>query len=102
MSSMLYKYTKGNRVLEIHHDPDAEDPAIQFDNWSPAEHLAWANGFVYGFVVYDPSTCSECGAEKRTNEDSCWGFYGTDCEKNGLYEAAGAAGLVGWELCWSA
>lgn len=42
---------------------------------------AWAWGDVYGFIIEE----SEDG-EEWDETDSCWGFYGTDFETNGMLD----------------
>lgn len=41
---------------------------------------SYLNGDVYGYIV----TCNQCDEEL----DSCWGFYGSDWENNGLLDYA--------------
>ena len=47
----------------------------------------WAEGDMYGFVVehWEPAcSCDDCEAGEWVEEDSCWGFYGTDWFTNGM------------------
>lgn len=43
-------------------------------------------GDVYGFVLYKKTKCNECGHVEEENEDSCWGFYGTNWKENGMLD----------------
>jgi hypothetical protein len=45
------------------------------------------NGAVFGFITTDQETFEGCLHEEEF--DSCWGFYGTDWQENGLYDHAG-------------
>ena len=49
----------------------------------------YLTGDVYGYEVIKRTTCKHCGETKEEIIDSCWGFYGDDFEKNGLYANAG-------------
>ncbi len=49
------------------------------------QHLT---GDVYGFVKYGLEQCDH-NAQHKVNEDSCWGFYGSDFTENGLFEHTG-------------
>ena len=44
----------------------------------------WGRGDVYGFVLSKKCNCNECDHEHDDAIDSCWGFYGTDWEDNGM------------------
>ena len=44
----------------------------------------WGRGDVYGFVLSKKCSCNECNHEHDDVIDSCWGFYGTDWEYNGM------------------
>ena len=48
----------------------------------------YLNGDVYGFILSKLTKCGGCGDEKAEEENSCWGFYGSDFEDNGLFESA--------------
>jgi len=54
-------------------------------------------GDVYGYKTYTVKWCGECQHEEEEEVDSCWGFYGTDFDKNGLFEMAGIKDISGWE-----
>lgn len=54
-------------------------------------------GDVYGYKTYTVKRCGECQHEEEEEVDSCWGFYGTDFDKNGLFEMAGIKDISGWE-----
>lgn len=62
-----------------------------------AEYDNYLTGSVYGFEIYTRSSCSECGASDRKDEDSCWGFNGRDHLASGLLDHAGIESLDDWE-----
>jgi len=45
----------------------------------------YIKGDVYGFEVVKITTCNK-SCEHEEHEDSCWGFYGYDIEKNGILD----------------
>jgi len=49
----------------------------------------WASGDVYGYVVekWEPADCGDPDHGEWVETDSCWGFYGTDWQANGIYDA---------------
>ena len=47
----------------------------------------WCNGECYGFRLVELSKCDKCDQVEDKEIDSCYGFYGYDFEKNGLYDA---------------
>lgn len=48
----------------------------------------WASGDVYGFILEEfiPAECGDPDHGEWETSDSCWGFYGTDWETNGMSE----------------
>jgi hypothetical protein len=53
------------------------------------EYDKYIRGDVYGFVLEKREHCEECDHVEWEHEDSCWGFYGTDWDSNGLLEHIG-------------
>ena len=53
-------------------------------------------GDIYGFTLSTVKTC-DLGYEHREVENSCWGFYGSDFENNGLFASAGITDIEDWE-----
>ena len=47
----------------------------------------YLNGNVYGYRLLKWSQCKSCDQELDQEVDSCYGFYGYDFDKNGLYDA---------------
>ena len=46
----------------------------------------WANGDIFGYVLKTPQgACDKCG-HQEVEEDSCWGFYGSDPLENGMID----------------
>jgi len=56
----------------------------------------YLRGDIWGFTLYEVKKC-DLGYEHREHIDSCWGFYGTDFDANGLLEHAGIDDLEEWE-----
>ena len=46
----------------------------------------YLSGNVYGFVIEECETCETCEHEEWEHVDSCFGFYGSDPDKNGMLE----------------
>lgn len=44
----------------------------------------YLTGEVYGYQLEKPVKCECCGNVEYEEIDSCWGFYGDDCKKNGI------------------
>lgn len=51
----------------------------------------YLRGDCYGFELVEYTTCRCCEEEKEEVVDSCWGFYGTDIEENGILHHLDAA-----------
>jgi hypothetical protein len=47
----------------------------------------WCNGECYGFRLSEWSKCDKCNQLEDKEIDSCFGYYGYDHDKNGLYDA---------------
>jgi hypothetical protein len=47
----------------------------------------WCNGECYGFRLSKWSKCDKCNQVEDKEIDSCFGYYGYDHDKNGLYDA---------------
>ena len=47
----------------------------------------YLNGNVYGYRLLKWSQCKSCDQEVDQEIESCYGFYGYDFDKNGLYDA---------------
>lgn len=62
--------------------------ALDFMKGAAAEYDDYISGRVFGYVLYDLD--DRHGA---VNEDSCWGFYGSDILKSGMADAVGR-GLI--------
>lgn len=46
----------------------------------------YVSGEVYGFRLVKLNTCECCDNVEEEEIDSCWGFYGSDIEENGILE----------------
>jgi hypothetical protein len=44
----------------------------------------YLTGDVYGFMLEEKEECECCGSAEWNLIDSCWGFFGSDFEENGL------------------
>jgi hypothetical protein len=47
----------------------------------------WLSGDCYYFLIVKEMKCPHCGVISEEQIDSCGGFYGTDWDNNGLFEA---------------
>ena len=52
------------------------------------EYDQYLTGDIYGFILRGPKEkCDKCGhTAEGEDEDSCWGFYGSDPFDNGMLE----------------
>lgn len=50
------------------------------------EYTEYINGNVYGVRIVADKICDCCGQTSEDIVDSCYGFFGSDHEKSGLYE----------------
>jgi hypothetical protein len=69
------------------HDVDSLD-IKQVERWLRGEvetYDQYLTGDVYGFIIRPPA-CACCGAKSDDTEDSCWGFFGSDIEENGIMD----------------
>ena len=53
----------------------------------------YLTGDVYGFEVTEFTRVNPKGDLEENETDSCWGFYGSDFEANGLFESADFQGV---------
>jgi len=49
----------------------------------------YLRGDIYGYTIVKLETCETCKHTTETPIDTCFGFYSSDFEKNGLFESAG-------------
>ena len=73
-----------------------DEQALKFLEGEVRTYNQYVSGEVYGFDMYTAGVCTECGHATRKDEDSCWGFYGSDHKESGLLENAGLKSLEGW------
>ena len=55
----------------------------------------YLRGEVYGYTLFKVQEC-DLGYEHRISMDSCWGFYGSDPEENGIFDQA-EIDITEWE-----
>ena len=48
------------------------------------EYDQFLRGDVYGYRVVKPVKCDSCGNEEEEVVDSCWGFFGSNPNENGM------------------
>jgi hypothetical protein len=81
-------YTTEDRLTELgieEHDPDKLKEMLRQEVETYDQYLT---GDVFGFEVVEFETCNLNHVhEKEVN--SCWGYFGVDFAKNGLFDAAG-------------
>lgn len=46
----------------------------------------YLEGDIYGYILEEKELCEHCGHMEYEDIDSCWGFYGSDFNNNGLFE----------------
>ncbi len=79
-------YITEDHLEDMGHDeiPDTE----KLKDWMQGDvdtYRQYLEGEVYGFKLYETSKCDH-GHEHKEEQDSCWGFYGTEWEENGLLD----------------
>lgn len=85
-------YTTKERVQELCGD----DPKYYTDEFLLSafkgeleDFNIYIAGEIFGYKLFEVETCKCCGQEIREEINSCWGFYGTDHSKSGLFDSAG-------------
>ena len=58
---------------------------IQLLNGEIETYNDYLSGNVYGFVISNVTVCNH-GDEHEDHEDSCYGFYGSDFDTNGIWD----------------
>ena len=49
-------------------------------------YASFLEGDMYGFIVEECDKCESCDHEEWVEVQSCWGFYGSNVEENGMLE----------------
>jgi hypothetical protein len=86
-------YATPERVEELGVAPEDVEKALRSEVETYGQYIS---GDVYGYRKLLRSTCGTCGQTEEEELDSCWGFYGTDWEENGLLYSAGVR-LAEWD-----
>ena len=87
-------YTTLERLKELGVDPEKAEEYLKSEVESYDQFL---RGEVYGFTRFKKVTCGDCGHTEEEDDDSCWGFYGSDHEASGLLDSAGITDFDEWE-----
>jgi hypothetical protein len=64
-----------------HHAVDDKERLKEVLESEIERYSMFVNGEVYGYMLYESHTCSECDKEHTEQVDSCWGFYGHSIPK---------------------
>lgn len=78
---------KAKKELPNSTDEELEKKVIEILEGEVEEYDCYLTGEVYGFVIKEEEKCECCGHVDYDIVESCFGFYGNDFEKNGLYDA---------------
>lgn len=62
---------------------DKVDAAMDQEIELLQHHIA---GDVYGYIIEEGKTCGTCNHTEWEEVDSCWGFYGSDIQTNGMLD----------------
>ncbi len=87
-------YTTPERMKELGVDAAKAEEYLRSE---VEQYDHFLTGNIYGFTCFKKVTCGECGGTKEEETDSCWGFYGYDHKRSGLFDCAGIESLDGWE-----
>ncbi len=68
---------------------DWKDVAKEVLTSEVAVYDTYLRGDIYGFTIEQEIECLTCHHVEVEIVDSCWGFYGSDWQNNGLYAQAG-------------
>lgn len=81
-------YVTKDKIVEEFGDDDEEarKKAEEYLRWEVKAYDQYLCGGVYGFSIQKITECPCCGAQKQEHIDFCWGFYGDEFDKNGLYD----------------
>jgi hypothetical protein len=80
-------YVTAEEMIKEYGD-DSEETRENVRNYLKGEvelYDMYLRGDVYGFVIEEVSTCDH-GHEHATEVDSCWGFFGSEPEENGMLD----------------
>jgi len=80
-------YTTKKLLKDNGLDKYPEDKVIEQMKTEIETYSQWCNGECYGFRLTELSKCDKCEQSNDKEIDSCYGFYGYDHDKNGLYDA---------------
>jgi hypothetical protein len=92
---MLIKsiYLENMQPLVAHTTPKlCEKLGVSWDNAAKAMDgevrmfWQWSAGEVYGYIIEEGTTCDHCTNTEWEVVDSCFGFYGSDIETNGMLD----------------
>lgn len=86
-SNTGYIYVSKERIIEEYGDASEEsvEKARKMLEAEVKTYAQYLEGDIYGFKVIKVNIC-DLGHEHEEEEDSCWGFYGSDPTKNGMMQ----------------
>lgn len=78
------------KIIEEYGDdsPESREKALSCMKSEIETYNMYLTGAVYGYTITEEETCS-LGHVHENEIDSCWGFYGYDHDKSGLFDQAG-------------
>ena len=68
------------------HECRSEETALKCLETEVETYDQYLRGDIWGFIVEKWVGCAECGRGEWEEVDSCWGFYGTNVEENGMLD----------------
>ncbi len=79
-----------NKIVSEYGDdsPESREIALRVMKAEIETYNHYLTGACYGYIITEEETCN-LGHTHETEIDSCWGFYGYDYSKNGLFAEAG-------------
>lgn len=66
-----------------------EDDVIKILEGEIETYDTYLRGEIYGFRVVKLTRCKCCDHVSEEEEEAVWGYYGSDCAKNGIFDTVG-------------
>lgn len=82
-------YATQEKIDELGEDWQTDEKVEEVLRGEIETYDQYLRGDVYGFRVVKLTKCKCCDHVSEEEEEAVWGYYGSDCAKNGVFDAAG-------------